>query len=80
MEPERRSDRAGIILCRAALELNRDDYLEKFFDTEHAVIQEGEDVLTNVWFAWQARLWGESETDTRHRVKMPEKIDFRMST
>ena len=80
MEPERCSDRAGIIMCRAALELNKDDYLEKFFNTEHAVIQEGEDVLTNIWFAWQARLRGESETDTRHRVKMPEKIDFRMST
>lgn len=79
LELNQRSDRAEIILCRAALELNQNDYLKAFFDTEHAVIREGEDVLTHVWFAWQARLLGINEVEVRRTVQMPEEIDFRMN-
>ena len=80
LDPSRRSDRAAITVCKAALELGEDDYLKDFFQTEHAVVREGEYVLTDAWFAWQARLSGEDEADVRLKAKIPEDIDFRMFT
>ena len=39
----------------AAVKLDKNEFLEEFFKTEHHGIREGEETLTDVWFDWCAR-------------------------
>lgn len=51
----RKVDRIRITAARAALKLDRLDWLETFFREEHHDIREGECALTDLWFEFCAR-------------------------
>ena len=48
-------DRVRVSVSRAAVKLDKYDFLEGFFEEQHYSIREGEEVLTNVWFEYCAR-------------------------
>ena len=48
-------DQVRIAAACAAVKLDKNEFLEEFFKTEHHGIREGEETLTDVWFEWCAR-------------------------
>ena len=87
------ADRIRITVSKAALKLNKFDYLEVFFKEEHYDIREGENPLTDIWFEYNARRIavnrGEDFSDNSVASRLmeeavnscppPYEIDFRMS-
>ncbi|QHT60938.1 DUF5107 domain-containing protein [Paenibacillus lycopersici] len=49
------SDRIRIIVGAAALELGHDAFMEKLFAAEFAVIREGETLVIELWYAYNAK-------------------------
>ena len=72
------TDRIRIAVSVAALHLGKDDYLTDFFARELASIREGSNILTDVWFGWQAKQLGITEAQARAGLTPPAHIDFRM--
>jgi tetratricopeptide (TPR) repeat protein len=77
-EPKR-TDRSLIAISVAALALGQNDYLIGFFARELASVKEGDNILTDVWFRWQAHLLDMTEAQARVDLKPPAHIDFRMN-
>ena len=48
-------DAVKISVAFAAVKLDKSDFLEEFFATEHATIREGDNEITDVWFEMCAR-------------------------
>ncbi len=82
------SERLQLLAAWAALDTGHEDELEGFFDREFATIREGEVLLTDLWFEWQARKIARAEgrapdADVLSRVRStlqpPAHLDFRLS-
>ena len=80
------ADRVQILLGQIAMELGELEVVERVLSREFAVIQEGETVLTNLWFELQARKVAAQtgqrlDLSLRRKVKTeyipPARIDFR---
>ncbi|QQO08111.1 DUF5107 domain-containing protein [Breznakiella homolactica] len=78
-----------ILAGQAAIEVGAYDYLRTLFSHEFAAIREGESILTDLWFRWQAvELAGQRGVpydaalleEVRRTLKPPEIIDLRMNT
>jgi len=86
-------DRIDICAAFAAERLSKIEFLDGFFKRSHYDIREGEDSLTDIWFAYSARKLaaerGIAEPDAStmealvdeawDRCPPPAEIDFRMS-
>jgi hypothetical protein len=85
-------DRVRIFAARAAVKLDKFEYLDEFFREDHYDIREGECSLTDIWFEFVARRLaterGIEKTPEKIEALMEEateayppdpKIDFRMS-
>lgn len=88
-EPARSHERVLLAWARAALETGRLEGVERVFDHRFATIREGEVTLTDLWFAWHARLLAAREgvpvdeairRRARREFPPPQHIDFRMAT
>ena len=87
------ADRVRINAAKAAIKLNKLDFLAGFFEEKHYDIREGENPLTDIWFEYSAKkLAAEREVDITDEAKLnelmdealeicppPYEIDFRMS-
>lgn len=87
------ADRIRINAAKAAVKLDKFEYLEAFFKEDHYDIREGENPLTDIWFEYHARkVATERNIDLSDNEKMeeiydevtdsfppPYEIDFRMS-
>lgn len=82
-----KSDRIQIIVGTAALELDRDVFMENLFNTEFAVIREGEVLIIELWYKYNAKKLARSRNEelTEKLIKEaiekfppPTNIDFRM--
>ncbi|REE80145.1 uncharacterized protein DUF5107 [Paenibacillus taihuensis] len=80
------SDRIQIIVGAAALELGHDAFMEKLFATEFAVIREGETLIIELWYAYNAKklavqqgveLTKERIEEAKVLFPPPSPIDFR---
>ncbi|MFC4598424.1 DUF5107 domain-containing protein [Cohnella hongkongensis] len=80
-------DRIRIVVGAAALELGKDEYMRELFETEFAVIREGETLIIDLWYKYQAmKLARERKTElsdallaeAKEKFPPPEPIDFRM--
>lgn len=92
-EQMQQKDRLMILAAKAALELRNLPFLEDFFRRGHCDIREGENSLTDMWFAYsalqlaKARNIPEPEGEVLEQLKEeawdlcppPKEIDFRMS-
>ncbi|SDX94074.1 DUF5107 domain-containing protein [Paenibacillus sp. CF384] len=81
------SDRIQIIVGAVALELGHDAFMEKLFATEFAVIREGEILIIELWFKYNAKklaaqrnveLSQELIEEAMQLCPPPLHIDFRM--
>ena len=88
--PESIADHERMLIVSAKLALHFDDLsrVEEILAHEFATIREGEVTLTDLWFAWQAKLASEREgvpiTDelnarVRKELTPPLRIDMRMA-
>jgi hypothetical protein len=88
--PKSIADHERMLIVSARLALHFDDLsrVEEILDHEFATIREGEVTLTDLWFAWQAKLISEREgvpvTDelnaqVRKELIPPPRIDMRMA-
>jgi len=80
-------DRVRIILGEAALALGKDEYMRQLFETEFAVIREGEVLVIDLWYKYNARriaakrgveLTEELVEEAKRLFPPPGPIDFRM--
>lgn len=80
------SDRIQIIVGAAALELNKEAFLGKLFESEFAVIREGETLIVELWYQYNARklararnepLAQEHLEEAKKIFPPPTNIDFR---
>jgi len=80
------ADRVQILLGQIAMELGELDVVERILEREFAVVQEGETVLTDLWFELQARKVAALTSQPLDRLlrqkikteyKPPSRIDFR---
>ncbi|SEM87950.1 DUF5107 domain-containing protein [Paenibacillus sp. OV219] len=80
------SDRIQIIVGAAALELGHDAFMEKLFMSEFAVIREGETLIIQLWYAYNAKklamqqgveLTQERIEEAKLLFPPPAAIDFR---
>ncbi|AZN41876.1 DUF5107 domain-containing protein [Paenibacillus albus] len=80
------SDRIQIIVGAAAHELGHDAFMEKLFEAEFAVIREGETLIIELWYAYNAKKLAEQQGVglTKERIEEakllfppPSGIDFR---
>ncbi|MEA4823909.1 MAG: DUF5107 domain-containing protein [Clostridiaceae bacterium] len=83
-----KKDRISLLAGFAALEAGELDFVESLFDREFAVIREGENSTSELWYRWKAKKVALSEEipyddELLARVKReydpPASIDFRMS-
>ena len=84
----RETDRIQLLWAQIGLELGLLDQVEPVFERDFAVIQEGQTLLSDLWFEWQARKRAAQSGEPldealRQAVKRdctpPARIDFRMS-
>ncbi|WP_227013998.1 DUF5107 domain-containing protein [Paenibacillus psychroresistens] len=82
-----RCDRIQIIVGKAALELGKYEFVNSLFNKEFAVIREGEVLIIELWFSYQARKLAESRNtsvtqqlieEAKVMFPPPVNIDFRM--
>jgi len=80
-------DRLRIIVGAAALALDKDDFMERLFETEFAVIREGEVAIIELWYRYNAKklaaarggeLTPEIVEEAKTRFPPPAHLDFRM--
>ncbi|RKP46767.1 DUF5107 domain-containing protein [Cohnella endophytica] len=81
------SDRIRIIIGAVALEMNNDEFLEKLFGTEFAVIREGETLIIELWYAYNAKKLARARNveftpklleEAIEKFPPPASLDFRM--
>jgi len=81
-------DRILIVLAKLALHFDDLSGVEEILNREFAGIREGEVTLTDLWFAWQAKLISEREgvpmddelnARVRRELTPPPRIDMRMT-
>lgn len=81
------SDRIRIMMGAAALALDQDGFMETLFETEFAVIREGETLIVELWHQYQARKLAKSENreltpelleEAKAKLPVPRHIDFRI--
>jgi len=65
------SDRIQIIMGTAALELDKYAFIEKLFNTEFAVIREGEIRVVDIWYQYHAK----QLANARHTQVTPELLE-----
>ncbi len=84
----RRHERILIVVARLALRFNDLSGVEEILSHEFATIREGEVTLTDLWFAWQAKLISEREgipiddelnARVRGELTPPLRIDMRIT-
>ena len=86
------ADRIRITAAQAAFRLDKNDFLDEFFNETHYDVREGEDTLTDIWFERQARQWARDRgieltpenldkliDEAWETAKPPVEIDFRQS-
>lgn len=82
-----KSDRIQIIVGAAALELGEDEFINRLFLQEFAVIREGELLIIELWYNYQARklaaersepLGAQHLADAKLNFPPPNNIDFRI--
>ena len=86
------ADRIRITAAQAAFRLDKNDFLDEFFNETHYDVREGEDTLTDIWFERQAREWARERgieltpenldkliDEAWETAKPPVEIDFRQS-
>ncbi len=80
------TDRIQLLKAQIALELGLLAQVEPVFDWDFAVIREGQTLLTDLWYEWQARklsaqsgepLTAELRQRVRSQFRPPARIDFR---
>jgi len=80
-------DRIRIVVGAAALELGQDEYMRRLFETEFAVIREGETLIIDLWYKYQALKLAKERgvelteailTEAKAKFPPPGPIDFRM--
>lgn len=83
----RGSDRIRIIMGAAALELGKEEFLEQLFDTEFAVIREGEVLVLELWYKYNAMKFAEENNvkltdelllEVKKKYQPPRNLDFRI--
>ncbi|MFC5407057.1 DUF5107 domain-containing protein [Cohnella soli] len=81
------ADRIKIIVGAAALELGQEAFMKELFDTEFAVIREGEVLIIELWYKYHAKKLAESRNEPLSQAHIeeakiqfppPSRIDFRM--
>ncbi|MBM7568807.1 DUF5107 domain-containing protein [Paenibacillus sacheonensis] len=81
------SDRIRIIVGAVALEMDNDAYMERLFETEFAVIREGEVLIIDLWYGYNAKKLARERKigltprlleEAAERFPPPRAIDFRM--
>jgi len=70
------SDRIQIIMGAAALELDKHDFIEKLFNTEFAVIREGEVRIVDLWYQYHAK----QLANARHTEVTPQILEEAMAS
>lgn len=80
-------DRLSLTAGIAAVETEHYDYVESLFDRTFAVIREGENSTSDLWFRWKARMLAKERgvayseelmTEVQLEYMPPENLDFRM--
>ena len=70
------ADRVRINAAKAAIKLNKLDFLAGFFEEKHYDIREGENPLTDIWFEYSAKkLAAERGVDITDGAKLNELMD-----
>ncbi|MCD9024993.1 DUF5107 domain-containing protein [Cohnella silvisoli] len=81
-----KGDRIQIIVGAAALELDKEEFMNKLFNTEFAVIREGEVLIIELWYKYNAKklakernseLTQELIEEAKVKFPPPAHIDFR---
>jgi len=81
------SDRIQIIVGVAALELDQDEFVKRLFHKEFAVIREGEILIIELWYKYNAKQLAQSRNETvtvthleeaKSKSPPPTNIDFRI--
>lgn len=81
------SDRIQIILGVAAIELDKDLFIENLFNTEFAVIREGEVQIIDLWYKYNAKKLAKAQNvelsldlieEAKRLFPPPTNIDFRV--
>lgn len=84
----RHKDRIALLSGSAAVEVGELDYVEQLLTREFAVIREGENSTSDIWFRYKARLVAKERgvaytpallEEVRGSFDPPAEIDFRMS-
>ena len=80
-------DRLSLTAGIAAVETGHMDYVESLFDRTFAVIREGENSTSDLWFRWKARKIAQERgvpyteellVEAQLEYMPPENLDFRM--
>jgi len=80
-------DRIRIVVGAAALELGQDEYMQRLFETEFAIIREGEVLIIDLWYKYHATKLAQERgtelsdallTEAKAKFPPPGPIDFRM--
>ncbi len=80
-------DRIQIVVGAAALELGQDEYMQRLFETEFAIIREGEVLIIDLWYKYHATKLAQERgtelsdallTEAKAKFPPPGPIDFRM--
>jgi len=80
-------DRIRIIVGAAALALGKEEYMRQLFETEFAIIREGEVRIIELWYEYHAMKLAEGKNEKRSEKHLeeakakfppPVQIDFRM--
>lgn len=81
-------ERIMILAASAAVNIGKEEFLEKVYGHTYAVIREGENQLCDIWFRHQAikqkrlgdeRTLEEIEEEVRRTLTPPQNIDYRLS-
>jgi tetratricopeptide (TPR) repeat protein len=81
-------DRILIIVGRAALELEKYDFLDNLFNLEFAVLREGEMLIVELWYLYRAKMLAKERKvefteelvkEVMGKFSPPDNIDFRLN-
>lgn len=81
---EKRTETELLLVCEAAVKLEKYDFLENAFERDYASIREGAVGLSDVWYEYSARIAAKkkgieySDAQIDRSAKLPQKLNFLM--